>query len=75
MGWARLGVSVSKRVIPTAVQRNSIKRMVRECFRQQDRQGVMRDVVIRLRKPLGKQDRATAQAALFETLSLALAAK
>jgi RNase P protein component len=49
--------------------------MVRECFRKQERQSVERDVVIRLRKPLIRQDRASAQAALCETLSLALALK
>lgn len=75
VGCARLGVTVSKRVVPKSVQRNSIKRMVRECFRKQDRQGVERDVVIRLRKPLLKKDRANAQAALCETLGLALALK
>ncbi|MBS0357651.1 MAG: ribonuclease P protein component [Proteobacteria bacterium] len=32
----RLGVVVSKRQIPRAVDRNKIKRMLRECFRKHD---------------------------------------
>jgi ribonuclease P protein component len=74
-GCARLGITISKRVVPTAAQRNSIKRLVRECFRHQNRQGIERDVVIRLRKPLCKQERVDAKAALFQTLSMALASK
>lgn len=74
-GCARLGVSVSKRIIPSSVKRNGIKRLVRECFRRQDRQGAECDVVVRLRKPLDKQDKATAQAVLSDMLRSTLAAK
>ena len=32
---ARLGLVIAKRVIPLAVERNRVKRVIRECFRQQ----------------------------------------
>jgi len=32
---ARLGLAISKKILPTAVQRNRIKRILRESFRQQ----------------------------------------
>jgi len=47
LGWARLGLVVSRKVSPRAVERNRIKRMVRESFRQhQDQLGQLDLVVI-----------------------------
>ncbi|MDH2917085.1 MAG: ribonuclease P protein component [Gallionella sp.] len=69
---ARLGVSVSKRIVPSAVKRNSVKRLIRESFRLRTKSEVARDIVIRLRKPLGKQDRVLARAVLAEMLNKAL---
>jgi ribonuclease P protein component len=47
LGWARLGLAVSRKVSPRAVVRNRIKRMVRESFRQhQDQLGQLDLVVI-----------------------------
>jgi ribonuclease P protein component len=66
---SRLGVSVSKRIVPSAVKRNSIKRLIRESFRLRTKSEVGRDIVIRLRKPLSKQDRVLARANLVEMLS------
>ncbi len=75
-GFSRLGVSVSKRIAPSAVLRNSIKRMVRECFRTQERGGVARDVVVRIRRPFkGRQEREAAEVALLESLSNVLVIK
>lgn len=72
VGCVRLGMTVSKRIMSSAVRRNSVKRLIRECFRCYVRQGKAIDVVIRLRKPLNRQDRATAHSVLCETLKLAL---
>ena len=66
-------MSVSKRVLPAATQRNVVKRLIRECFRKCARQGMAQDVVIRLRKPLHKQDLADARATLGEMLKTVLA--
>jgi ribonuclease P protein component len=68
-------MSVSKRIIPAASQRNVAKRLIRECFRKCARQGIARDVVIRLRKPLHKQDLAEARVSLGEMLKTVLAPK
>ncbi len=72
IGSARLGISVGKRLIPTAVRRNSIKRMIRECFRHYARQGAGNDVVVRLRRPLAMHDRGAAQKLLCEMFQFAL---
>jgi len=68
-----LGISVSKRIVPSSVNRNRIKRLIRESFRVRENTGVARDIVVRLRKPLGKQDTTQARTVLAEMLSKALA--
>jgi ribonuclease P protein component len=74
-GHARLGMTVSKRILPAATQRNIVKRLIRECFRKSARCGRAFDVVIRLRKPLEKKDLAAARATLGEMLETVLTAK
>ena len=52
-GFNRLGIIVSKRIIPKAAKRNRIKRVVRDVFRLDDSiNSCSLDVVIRLRKRL-----------------------
>jgi ribonuclease P protein component len=76
VGYTRLGMSISKKYVNSAVSRNQIKRMVRECFRLLEvRKSFAQDVVIRLRKPLHENDRASAQCVLSVTLSLVLMEK
>ena len=50
-GADRLGIVVSKRIVPKAVARNRIKRLIREVFRTSEK-SISRssDVVVRLRK-------------------------
>jgi ribonuclease P protein component len=72
---ARLGMSVSKRVLPAATQRNVAKRMIRECFRSNARHGLSRDVVVRLRKTLSKKDLPIARITLSEMLKTVLVVK
>ena len=74
-GHTRLGISVSKRVLPAATQRNVAKRLIRECFRKFTRQQIACDIVIRLRKPLNKKDIPVARVTLSEMLKTALAIK
>jgi len=74
-GHARLGISVSKRIIPAASQRNVVKRLIRESFRKLSRYGIALDVVIRLRKPMEKKDLAAARITLGEMLKSVLTAK
>lgn len=68
-----MGVTVSKRVVPTAVGRNRIKRLIREQFRAISRFGLSRDIVVRLRKQLGKTERLEAGKALNDALRKILA--
>ncbi len=68
-------MTVSKRILPAATQRNVAKRLIREIFRKYARQGMALDVVIRLRKPLDRNDLPAARASLGEMLDTMLAAK
>lgn len=68
-------MSVSKRIVPAASQRNVVKRLIRETFRNYARRGIALDVVIRLRKPLEKNDLAAARITLGEMLKTVLTAK
>ncbi|MBU1777963.1 MAG: ribonuclease P protein component [Gammaproteobacteria bacterium] len=72
-GHARLGATVGKRVAPTAVARNRLKRLIREQFRKVARQGSSRDVVIRLRKQPGRAEWREAVDALRAALERILA--
>jgi ribonuclease P protein component len=74
-GHARLGMSVSKRIIPAATRRNVVKRMIRESFLKCARYGMALDVIIRLRKPLEIKDLAAARITLGEMLKTVLTAK
>jgi ribonuclease P protein component len=74
-GHARLGMTVSKRILPAATQRNIVKRLIRDSFRKCARCGMALDVVIRLRKPLEKKDLAAARLILGEMLKTVLMAK
>lgn len=74
-GHARLGITVSKRVLPAASQRNKLKRIIRECFRTHARKSVARDVVVRLRSSLNKSDIPAARSTLLEMLEFVLATK
>lgn len=67
-GYARLGIVVSKRLVPKAVRRNRVKRLIRECFRTINREGIGKDVVVRLRSGLEKNDEAEARSVLTKTL-------
>jgi ribonuclease P protein component len=46
---ARLGMAISKRVVKTAVERNRIKRIVRESFRHHQQQLAGLDIVVMCR--------------------------
>lgn len=72
IGFTRLGVTVSKRIVPSSVKRNSIKRLIRESFRLRTQSEATQDIVIRLRKPLDKKDKTMARIALAEMLDKVL---
>ena len=51
-GGVRLGVVVSRRFLPRAVDRNTLKRVVREAFRVRRAELPDGDILIRLRQSL-----------------------
>ncbi|XKH02196.1 ribonuclease P protein component [Marinobacter nauticus] len=65
LGHARIGLIFSKKNLRLAVQRNRIKRQVRETFRhQQDLPGL--DIVVLGRQGLNRLDNTTVQSSLNE---------
>lgn len=72
-GHARLGITIGKRVVPSAVARNRLKRLIREQFRMITGKSVSRDVVVRLRKQPGKAERREVGAILAAALRRILA--
>jgi len=55
--WPRLGIVVGKKNLPRAVDRNWLKRIVRETFRQQRSELKPSDILVRLRVSLKGQVR------------------
>jgi len=64
---------VAKRLVPSAVERNRIKRKIRESFRILARAGDCRDVVVRLRRPFNESEHPRVFSALNDMLSEILA--
>ena len=69
--FARLGIVVSKRVAPRAVDRSYMKRLIRETFRREQTKFAGFDVLVRPRRLLSRADAA---GATTELRSLLLAA-
>ena len=59
---ARLGIVVGKKFAPRAAERNLVKRMVRELFRQRQDQLAGRDVLLRLQARFPRADFASRNA-------------
>ena len=57
LGHARLGIAVSKKSLRRAVDRNRLKRMVRELVWTAQNTNLKSDVVVKLNKPIGRQTR------------------
>ena len=68
IGVSRLGIIVSKRVVPGSVGRNYAKRLIREGFRREFPAGCALDIVIRLRSPLDRENSGEGRKALTQLL-------
>ena len=68
IGRARLGVVVSKRVMPHAVARNYCKRMAREVFRAERNALAGVDVVVRPRAAVSRAQSTAARAEMRDLL-------
>jgi len=51
-GISRLGIALTRRLVPTSVQRNRVKRLVRELFRRHPVKQAGLDLVVSLREKL-----------------------
>jgi len=52
-----LGIAVAKKLAKRAVDRNQLKRMIREVVRGAQVQSLKSDVVVKLKKPIGRETR------------------
>jgi ribonuclease P protein component len=52
-----LGIAVAKKLAKRAVDRNQLKRMIREVVRLARARNLNRDVVVKLKKPIGSETR------------------
>ena len=50
-----LGIAVAKKLAKRAVDRNQLKRMIRELLRATQKTNLNRDVVVKLKKPIGRE--------------------
>ena len=72
LGMARLGLVVSRKVAPRAVDRNYAKRIAREVFRQRRASLGAEDIVVRLKRAIPRAEGIAAQqelAALMERIA------
>ncbi|MBU3621443.1 ribonuclease P protein component [Polynucleobacter sp. CS-Odin-A6] len=52
-----LGIAVAKKLAKRAVDRNRLKRMIREIVRSAQATSLNSDVVVKLKKPIGRETR------------------
>lgn len=74
-GNARLGVIASKKTLPSAVQRNRAKRIIREVFRQHTIKAHQMDLVVMLRRAGSQASLKADLEALFSRLENRCASK
>jgi ribonuclease P protein component len=68
LSHARIGIIASRRVAPRAVDRNRLKRMVREAFRTMAQRPAGVDLVVELRRCPARESGAMARAELARLL-------
>jgi len=69
LSQARIGIITSRRVAPRAVDRNRMKRMVREVFRTLEKRPAGMDIVVELRRCPARSAHAAARAELVRLLA------
>jgi ribonuclease P protein component len=62
--WPRLGMSIAARILRRAVDRNRVRRLIRESFRMHQQQLPSLDIIIGARAGAVKADRAHLRASL-----------
>ena len=70
-GASRLGIALTRRLVPSSADRNRVKRLVRETFRRHELKAVGLDCVVALRQRFDAQTEASLMAeirAFFDQL-------
>ena len=67
-GFSRLGIIASKRIMPKAVSRNFVKRLIREAFRQSFPRTMSLDVLVRARRQVTAEEAGEGRVALLQLL-------
>jgi ribonuclease P protein component len=67
-GSSRLGVAVTRRLVPLSVDRNCLKRIAREAFRRHDAKRMGLDCVLMLRERIAREQQAAFAAEVGELL-------
>jgi ribonuclease P protein component len=68
-----LGIAVAKKLAKRAVDRNQLKRMIRELIRGAQATHLNSDVVVKLKKPIGRETRGRLRNKEKETLRTQIA--
>ncbi|WP_251370850.1 ribonuclease P protein component [Polynucleobacter sp. Adler-ghost] len=68
-----LGIALAKKLAKRAVDRNRLKRMIRELVRGAQTTHLSRDVVVKLKKPIGRETRGRLRDKEKEDLRLQIA--
>jgi ribonuclease P protein component len=63
-----LGIAVAKKLAKRAVDRNQLKRMIRELLRNAQATSLNGDVVVKLKKPIGRETRGRLRSKEKESL-------
>lgn len=67
-GYSRLGMVVSKRIMPKSVARNFAKRLIREFFRLNTADIPDKDFVVKVRRNINFESKAEAKLALLQLM-------
>jgi ribonuclease P protein component len=68
-----LGIAVAKKLAKRAVDRNQLKRMIRELVRSAQAENLNSDVVVKLKKPIGRETRGRLRSKEKDTLRTQIA--
>jgi ribonuclease P protein component len=69
LGYARLGIIASKKIMPRAVSRNYAKRLIRDAFRRNFPAELSLDIVVSARRAVGRENSGQIRTALMRLFS------
>jgi ribonuclease P protein component len=69
LGYARLGIIASKKIMPRAVSRNYAKRLIRDAFRRNFPAELGLDIVVSARRAVSRENSGLIRTALMQLFS------